>query len=132
MSDSESSRTRAREGGMRGVRELEFTVGAAFLLGPMIYALTLPTSRLEHCEQPMPASTSAVARECPAAEAEATPTIVTPAEPSFAPRPFMFVTGDAVLLHVDAPADWGRGELFEPHGEAKYRAARSADLDRLP
>jgi hypothetical protein len=119
---------------MPSVRELEFTVGAAFLLGPMIYALTLPTTGIEHCEAPLPTAATVAAPECPPTEVEAepTPVIVTPAEPSFAPRPFMFVAGDTVILHADAPAEWGRGELFEPLGEASYRAARAADLDRLP
>ena len=39
---------------MPRVRELQFLVGAGLLLGPMIYALTLPSYGFEHCEKPMP------------------------------------------------------------------------------
>lgn len=114
---------------MRRARELEFTVGLAFLLGPMVYALTLPNA-VQHCDVPAIVPASVEPPECPPAEVE----VVIEAEPTRGPvlRPFMFVEGGKVILHTDAPAEWGRGELFEPRGEAPFRVARSADLDRLP
>jgi hypothetical protein len=133
---------------VRRVRDLEFLVGAGFLLGPMIYVLTLPRPGIEQClDTPMAGVTptsaeppTAVGLRVPTLDAlrlhgpvpKPEPKVAAPIMPSFAAQPFMFVAGEAVILHVDAPADWARGELFEPHGVARYRAAREVDLDRLP
>ncbi|MFV8753847.1 hypothetical protein ACNOYE_25155 [Nannocystaceae bacterium ST9] len=116
-------------------RELEFLIGAGFLLGPMIYALTLPSYGFERCEQPasMPASVEPLVTVEPSpAVVEPAPTIAAASEPGFTARPFMFVSGEQVILHVDAPAEWGHGELFEPRGEARHRAGKAVDLERLP
>ena len=130
---------------MRGVRELEFVVGAGFLLGPMIFALSLPrTLVIEDCATPVAASVEAPACSEPSVtepsvtEPSVTEPSVTEPElgsstrPHFTARPFMFVAEGKLILDADAPAEWGRGELFEPSGAVSFRAARRVELDRLP
>lgn len=109
---------------MRRIRELELVVGAGFLLGPLVYALTL-----------RPAEPTVVEVEVvKVVEVTKVVEVVKAAEPAptFEPKPFMFVSGNTVILDTQASTDWARGELFEPVGEVSHRAARPADLERLP
>jgi hypothetical protein len=138
------------------VRDLDFLVGAAFLLGPMVYALTL-NPQPQQCEAvSAPASVEPFECECPEPVTE--PPKVEPAkvelppaepevakvepepevakvEPSLAePRQFMFVAGDGqfVVFADDVDPRWGRGELFEPPGDEFHRAAKLADPALFP
>jgi hypothetical protein len=125
------------------MRGLEFLVGAAFLSGPIVYALTL-TAQPEQCEEmaavvvePSECSESVAVVE-PAPVAEPTPVVepepVVERASGVEPREFMFVFdyGSYVVLESDVDPRWGTGELFEPDGEADHRAAKRADPDRVP
>lgn len=125
------------------MRKLEFLVGLAFLLGPMVYVLTLPTEEAGQCEAntvvveligecltPGPQSEPAPVLE-PPATIEPVPALVD--EPSVGPLEFAFVVGDGryVVLADDVDESWGTGEFFEPVGEVEKRVGKRADLDRV-
>lgn len=132
---------------MRSLGKLEFLVGAGFLLGPMAYALTLPTEGTGQCESNV--VVVELEGECsgPVVESEPAPVIepapdlapapeLAPAstpEPSTGPHAFAFLAGDGnyVVLATDVDASWGTGRSFEPDGDAEKRVGKRADLDRV-
>jgi hypothetical protein len=140
---------------MRRIRRLELVFAGVVLLGPMVYALTLSAPAPRDCperagqtcsDETEPTTIEAPEIEVepsvdkPAVEAEVVEVIevapeVAPAPtepPEFPLREFAFIEGGRIVLSDAAEADWGQGALFEPSGEAEHRAAKLANLERIP
>jgi hypothetical protein len=112
----------------------------SLLLGPLIYALTL---------EPAPAAECLAVNDAPALVSPPSCELTEPSKIEVAPAPepvevvpasepkanraaFLFVTDAGVVLSSEAEHAWGRGRLFEPEGEVKFRAAKRANPDTLP
>lgn len=129
-------------------RGIEFTVGLGLLLGPLAYALTLESEVvepdvevLEIVEVAAPQQvvvTPAIAVEpaIPVVQAPALPPTPAPnveAAPADDDRiRFAFVNGAGLVLTTAADRAWGQGRLREHAGPGQFRAAKSADVAKLP
>ncbi len=119
----------------RRMRKVELALGVGFLVGPMVYALTLSAPEAQSCERlPIPVVVETGTWEEPPAlvQVEPPPAPAPKPESIAEPREFAFTQGNLIVLSMDADRRWGSGELFEPSGEAEHRAAKLADPDRVP
>ncbi len=127
-------------------RHIELGVGLGLLLGPLGYALTLQPEVIEVVrveEAPVPAATNdeCVAEVAPAEVApEVAPAEVAP-EPEVAPAPSLdldgrlqlaFANEAGLVLSTDASLAWGTGRLRAHAGPGAHRAAKRADLGKVP
>lgn len=135
-------------------RGIEFTVGLGLLLGPLGYALTLEPEVVEPeivepeivevveivevaaPQQVVATPGIAVDPTIPAVQAPAVPTTPAPiveATPDDGDRlRFAFVNGAGLVLTTAAERAWGHGRLREHAGPGQFRAAKSADVAKLP
>ncbi len=130
-------------------RAIDFGVGLGLLLGPLGYALTLPTEVVEVAgptetvtvvvasadssepaepEVPLPPSPDSVAPS----EAEPTPSPSAPTTDLGDRLQFAFVNEAGIVLDTDARRGWGRGRLVDHAGPGQFRAAKRADVAKLP
>lgn len=126
-------------------RGIEFTVGLGLVLGPLGYALTLEPEVVEVVEivevaAPQDAVTTpaiAVEPAIPVVQAPAVPTTPAPiaeATPTDAVDRirFAFVNDAGLVLTTEADRAWGQGRLREHAGPGQFRAAKVADVAKLP
>lgn len=130
-------------------RGIEFTVGLGLLLGPLGYALTLESEVVEpevvevveivEVAAPQEAVTDpaiAVEPTIPVVQAPAVPTTPAPiveATPADDDRiRFAFVNDAGLVLTTEADRAWGQGRLRAHAGPGQFRAAKAADVAKLP
>ncbi|KIG14251.1 hypothetical protein DB30_07000 [Enhygromyxa salina] len=127
---------------MRRREGLEFAVGGGLLLGPLMFALTLPqpSAAPASCDaelpiQAAPTPETIVVEVCERAP-EPAPQPQPAPEPAQAPTDelsaFLFVTANGLVLSTEAAPEWGAGRLYEPKGDATYRVAKRAAPTEVP
>ncbi|MCA9699936.1 MAG: hypothetical protein KC431_20595 [Myxococcales bacterium] len=117
-------------------------MGGMLLLGPLVYALTLPGPKMaipavvaagEACPEQAAAEPAPTPIIEPAVESEPDP-IPEPTPEDLADRsPLLLVHGGMVVLDNEAKSRWARGPLREPPGDPdNIRASKPVALDAIP
>ncbi|PRQ08916.1 hypothetical protein [Enhygromyxa salina] len=127
---------------MRRRREgLELAVGVGLLLGPLMFALTLPrpgevaaTCDAEPAAEPTPeVIVVEVCEREPAPEPTPAPEPAPEPEPVLdGALPFVFVNANGLVFSTEAAPEWGTGRFHEPPGDATFRVGKRAKLSQLP
>lgn len=142
------SRNRSHDGGAgrtrrQTLRAAERVLGAGLVLGPLVYAVSLDREPvIETCEAPAVVSVEDCVAQPPTTEPVPVPVVEPAIEIEATPEPepvdpstlaqLLPVTANGIVLSLDAEAKWSTGRFYEPPGDASFRVAKRAAIEKLP